>query len=132
MAKKYKARPINGGKKDFVSRDTHAVTLFSFFFFPPLSLVPPLSLSLSLVPFLPLSLSLSFSRLERIVLSMNYRWRSRASYARSEAIRYRVRACVHNIRSNVASLAGKPANRATYGRGEGREDRPCSIAGAEG
>lgn len=58
MAKKYKARPINGGKKDFVSRDTHAVTLFSFFFFPPLSLVPPLSLSFSCS--LSSSLSLSF------------------------------------------------------------------------
>lgn len=59
MAKKYKARPINGGKKDFVSRDTHAVTLFSFFFFPSAFSRPP-SLSLSFSCSLSSSLSLSF------------------------------------------------------------------------
>lgn len=106
--KKYKTRPINGGKKYFVSRDTHA----SFFFFLPLLL---------------LSLFLSF---EGSSPSMNYRWRSRPSYARSEAIRYRVRACVracvHNIRMwHLFS----PGSRAT--RGRSKIDLVPSLKGIE-
>lgn len=53
-----------------------------------------------------------------MVPSMSYRWRSRASYARSEAIRYRVRACVHNIRMWHLS----PGSRATCGRGKEKID----------
>lgn len=81
-----------------MSRDMHAS--FSFFFSTPLSLVPSLSLEKRMVP------------------SMSYRWRSRASYARSEAIRYRVRACVHNIRMWHLS----PGSRATCGRGKEKID----------
>lgn len=106
--KKYKTRPINGGKKYFVSRDTHAS--FSFF-----------------LPLLLLSLFLSF---EGSSPSMNYRWRSRPSYARSEAIRYRVRAClracVHNIRMwHLFS----PGSRAT--RGRSKIDLVPSLKGIE-
>lgn len=106
--KKYKTRPINGGKKYFVSRDTHVS--FSFF-----------------LPLLRLSLFLSF---EGSSPSMNYRWRSRPSYARSEAIRYRVRAClracVHNIRMwHLFS----PGSRAT--RGRSKIDLVPSLKGIE-
>lgn len=106
--KKYKTRPINGGKKYFVSRDTHVS--FSFF-----------------LPLLLLSLFLSF---EGSSPSMNYRWRSRPSYARSEAIRYRVRAClracVHNIRMwHLFS----PGSRAT--RGRSKIDLVPSLKGIE-
>lgn len=61
---------------------------------------------------------------------MNYRWRSRPSYARSEAIRYRVRACVracvHNIRM---WRLFSPGSRAT--RGRSKIDLVPSLKGIE-